>query len=167
MKPFILRHCVILPALRLLVSVSGKQALASHPAEVMLLAIALQESNATHRLQLGGGPARGWWQFERNGGLAGVMRHRRSGEIAESLLNELGFAASVDAAWAALPNSELLAAGMARLLLWTDPAPLPHPMPENEDAAWEVYRSNWRPGKPRRERGTEAWKQAMDVCGDF
>jgi hypothetical protein len=170
-KPFILRHSVIIPAMRLLASVGAPQSIASHPAEVMLVAIALQESDALHRWQMGRdglrGPARGWWQFERLGGLAGVIRHRRTGEIAESLLTELGFATSVDAAWEALPYSELLAAGMARLLLWTDPRPLPHPMPESEDAGWDLYRANWRPGRPRRERWTDAWQVACDVCGDF
>ena len=166
MRPYLLRHAVIQPALRLLVSVSGKQALASHPAEVMLLAIALQESNAEHRWQVKG-PARGWWQFERGGGLAGVLRHRSSGEIAETLIAELGLSASRDAAWEALPYSELLQAGLARLLLWTDARPLLLPMPEHEEQAWDIYRDVWRPGKPHRERWSASWRRALEVCGDF
>jgi hypothetical protein len=165
-RPFLLRHCVVKPACSLLATLSGKEAMASHAAEVMLVAIALQESDATHRLQMGG-PARGWWQFEKMGGLAGVMRHRRSGEIAESLCSELGISPSVDAAWLALPYSELLAAGLTRLLLWTDARPLLLPMPEHEDGAWDIYRDNWRPGKPRRERWATSWRVACDVCGDF
>lgn len=166
MKPFLLRNAVIVPACSLLAYLSGKPAMASHQAQVMLLAIALQESNGEHRWQVRG-PARGWWQFEKMGGLAGVMRHRSTGEMAETLMGELDLTPSVDAAWEALPHSELLQAAMARLLLWTDTRPLPLPMQENEDIAWDIYRDNWRPGKPHRERWAAAWKRARDVCGDF
>ena len=170
MKPFLLRHCVIKPACSLLAALSGKEAFASHAAEVMLVAIALQESDAISRTQIGASSAigaRGWWQFEKMGGLAGVMRHRKTGEIAESLCSELGISPSVDAAWAALPYSELLAAGLARLLLWTDSRPLMLPMPEHEGASWDIYIDNWRPGKPHRDRWTQCWRTACDVCGDF
>ena len=67
----------------------------------------------------------------------------------------------------ALTFSELLQAGMARLLLWSDPRPLPLPMPENEGAAWDIYLNNWRPGRPHRDRWSDAWHQALQVCGDF
>ena len=40
-------------------------------ARVLLLAIGLQESKFSHRLQIGG-PARGYWQFEQGGGVRGV-----------------------------------------------------------------------------------------------
>lgn len=55
----------------------------------MLLAIGLQESRFTFRDQVVPGkapgqvgPATGFWQFERAGGVAGVMQHPRSAEIA-------------------------------------------------------------------------------------
>ena len=50
----------------------------------MLLAIGLQESRLTHRRQIGG-PARGLWQFERGGGVAGVLRHAASRDHALSV----------------------------------------------------------------------------------
>src|SRR5690606_35531315 len=46
----------------------------SDRATVMLLAIGLQESRFEHRRQIKG-PARGFWQFERGGGVRGVMTH--------------------------------------------------------------------------------------------
>ncbi|MCV6902125.1 MAG: hypothetical protein NTT76_05400, partial [Achromobacter xylosoxidans] len=49
----------ISPALALLPAGMDTQA-----AHVMLLAIGLQESRFTHRQQIGG-PARGFWQFEK------------------------------------------------------------------------------------------------------
>jgi hypothetical protein len=114
-------------------------------AEVLLLAIAGQESNLEHRFQVRG-PARGYWQFERGGGLAGVMSHKASATIMRDALDELGIGTAYEAAWAALPYSELLQVTAARCLLWTDPAPLPEVGDEQE--AWHYYLRNWRPGKP-------------------
>ena len=38
----------------------------------------------------------------------------------------------------------MLAAGLARLLLWTDPARLPGAA--DVEAAWQIYLRQWRPG---------------------
>ena len=52
-----------------------------------------------------------------------------------------------DAIYAALEYDDVLAAGVARLLLWTDPKALP---PVGDvDAAWALYLRTWRPGKPK------------------
>ena len=48
----------------------------SREAVVMLLAIGLQESLFKYRRQMANGPARGFWQFEKMGGVAGVLQHR-------------------------------------------------------------------------------------------
>ena len=53
-------------------------------ARVMLLAIALQESGLAHRVQVGG-PAHGLWQFERGGGVKGVLRCHTTREHARAL----------------------------------------------------------------------------------
>ena len=133
----------------------------------------LQESAAKHRFQLGrdGKPvtnlARGWWQFEKWGGHAGVLRHSSTGPYAMRLAEELGFDPTIEACWDALPYSELLAAGFARLLLWSDHRPLPAAIPANEDAGWDYYLRNWRPGKPHRDRWTANWSEALRLCGDF
>ena len=62
----------------------------SDAARVMLYAIGLQESNLQHRFQISlrsngerfRGPARGLWQFEKGGGVSGVVNHRSSADIA-------------------------------------------------------------------------------------
>ncbi len=166
MKPFLLRKRVIVPALRVLENVSANYMLADHRAQVLMIAIALQESRAKHRFQIGG-PARGFWQFEKGGGCAGVLRHEASKKYAHALLSELDIAPTLDAVWDAIPYSELLAAGFARLLLWTHPKPLPMAMPANEQHAWDYYLNLWRPGKPHPEVWPQNWAEALRLCGDF
>lgn len=55
----------------------------------MLLSIGLQESRFTYRRQIGG-PARGFWQFERGGGVAGVLRHPSSRDAALKVCDARG-----------------------------------------------------------------------------
>lgn len=111
-------------------------------ARVMLVAITGQEADAQFRRQHGNGPARGLWQFERLGGVAGVLSHRASIRLAEALCEWRGVEASTTAVHAALERDDVLAAGFARLLLWTDPRPLPN----DWDAGMLYYLRNWRPG---------------------
>ena len=76
----------------------------STEAAVMMLAIGLQESRFEHRVQLIGrsrhwwqslnGPARGWWQFEKAGGVVGVLRHHASREYASDICELLRYPAS-------------------------------------------------------------------------
>ncbi|WP_447751835.1 hypothetical protein [Pseudomonas nicosulfuronedens] len=49
--------------------------------------------------------------------------------------------------WAAIEHDDILAACMARLLLFTDPARLP--ALGDESGAWDMYLRVWHPGKPR------------------
>jgi hypothetical protein len=44
-------------------------------AMIMIIAIGLQESGLLVQRQYGNGPVRGFWQFERDGGVKGVMEH--------------------------------------------------------------------------------------------
>ena len=60
--------------------------------------------------------------------------------------------------YAALLIDDVLAAGIARLLLWTDPAPLPEL--GDVDAGWNYYDRNWRPGAPR----PEAWPYNYSIA---
>ena len=46
--------------------------------------------------------------------------------------------------WRAIEGHDRLATAFARLLLWTDP----HPIPTEERAAWDCYLRLWQPGKP-------------------
>lgn len=116
-------------------------------ARLMLLAIAQQESGPalTDRKQVGG-PARGLWQFEMGGGVYGVLTNSLTSAFASAICNALGVFISLNPIYDALAENDVLAAAFARLLLWTDPAPLPEVGRATE--AWDYYRRNWRPGRP-------------------
>ncbi len=123
---------------------------ADDTARLILLAITGQEADARFRRQHGNGPARGLWQFERGGGVAGVLGHRASIGLAGALCAWRGVLAGSTEVHAALEHDDVLAAGFARLLLWTDPKPLP----ADEEGAWALYLRTWRPGAYT--RGSEA-----------
>jgi hypothetical protein len=148
---------VIWPGLIFASDVAGRD-LGGAQAEMMLLAIAGQESNLQHRFQIHG-PARGYWQFERGGGLAGVMSHKATSRIMHDALDELGIGADPEARWAALPYSELLQVTAARCLLLSDPKPLP-PLGDAQ-LAWAYYLRNWRPGKPHSDAWTTHYRAAL------
>lgn len=142
----------ILPALAMLPKSMGFDA-----AQVMLLAIGLQESRLQFRRQMGNGPARGLWQFEKGGGVRGVLRHPATEKLAAAICLELGVVAQEWAVWHALETDDILAAVFARLLLWTDPDPLP----TTAAAGWDLYARTWRPGKPHPERWPDNYQQAQ------
>ena len=129
-------------------------------ARVMLFAIGLQESRFTDRVQRprkpGGkpGPARGFWQFEEGteksrAGVTGVMLHAATAKHAERICELRGVPFEAHAIWAQLEHDDVLAACFARLLLWTDPKPLP--ALSDTWGAWALYvERTWRPGSPHR-----------------
>jgi hypothetical protein len=120
-------------------------------ARVMLLAIGMQESEFKNRKQLGGGPAHGFYQFEKGGGVKGVLNHPASKPLIERVLIGLGIARMPAVCYDCLeePEHDDLATVFARLLLYTDPHPLPA-LNCAPDLAWDYYFRNWRPGKPHR-----------------
>jgi len=103
-------------------------------AEVMLLAIGLQESRFIHRKQIND-PAKGFWQFERNG-VRGVLSHPASDTLALKLCSEHA-AKSAEQVHILLETQDILACQLARLLLWTDPRPLPEI--GEVMSAWDYY----------------------------
>ena len=124
-------------------------------ARQMLYTPGFQESLLLHRRQIikkGGklvpeGPAKGLWQFERGGGCRGVLEHWSTRDLARSLCVAHGVHATPQAVWDALEFNDVLAASMARLLLWTDPKPLPKRNEAGaEEAGWAYYLRTWRPG---------------------
>ena len=133
----------------------------SDEARVMILAIGLQESRFEHRRQMGNGPATGFWQFERGGGVRGVLQHSASKNKAISLCTNRGVSPEPRAAWTALQHDDVLAAGFARLLLLTDPRALP--AITDPVGAWECYIRNWRPGKPHIETWGKFHKWAVEA----
>lgn len=129
-------------------------------AEVLLLAIGLQESRLTHRRQIGG-PARGLLQFELGGGVRGVLRHRSSREHAQAVCRARNVIAAEGAVYAALEHDDVLAMAFGRLLLWTDRDPLP--AVGDIGAAWDYYLRTWRPGRPHRHTWNALYAKAMDA----
>lgn len=137
----------------------------SDDARRLMLCIALQESgpNLEARYQnspsASPGPARGWWQFEQGGGVAGVLQHAASRTMAAEACAGVTVVAQAAAVWRAIEGNDLLACTFARLLLWTDPRPLP----AAEEPAWEYYLRNWRPGKPHRAAWGPNWRTASET----
>lgn len=123
----------------------------STAARVEMLTIAKHESELRTRKQDGGGPARSLWQFEQAGGIRGVLTHPASSIWAKAVCLHQAVAPTEGDVYAAFLTDDLLACAFARLLLWTDAAPLPQL--GNDEAAFEYYRRNWRPGAF--DRGTE------------
>lgn len=131
----------------------------------MLVAIALQESGLQHRFQLSGGgsqpgPARGWWQFEQGGGVKGVMTHPSCAPVLKRACMWLWVLPEPFAVWRAIEGNDLLATTAARMLLWSDPKPLP----KTQQDGWEYYLRNWRPGAPRPLTWPANWEQAAGVA---
>ena len=142
------------PALALL-----PRAMDKPQARVMLLAIGLQESRFTHLEQIGG-PARGFWQFEKGGGVKGVMNHPSTSAMAKAICADSGVPFDRTIVYQTLAKNDELAAAFARLLLWTDPKSLPSK--DDAEAGWELYARTWRPGKPHRQTWDAFYKQATD-----
>lgn len=145
-------HTTISPALTFL-----PPAMTSPAARILLLAIGLQESRFLHRRQING-PARGFWQFEKNGGVLGVLTHPSSRDAAHNLCAARNVPPLSASVYSALETDDVLAAGFARLLLWTDPWRLP--APGDADGAWALYLRTWRPGKPHPHTWAALYAQA-------
>jgi hypothetical protein len=134
------------------------QRMESNAASAMLIAIAMQESRMKHRRQIRG-PARSYWQFEL-GGVMGVLRHRASAAHAQEVCDLLNVEASPSAVYTAIEHNDILAACMARLLLFT----LPYSLPDEGDpeGGWNQYIDAWRPGKPHRNTWDAFYKGAWE-----
>jgi len=150
-----LQH-VVVPALALL----GAARYDSPEARVLLLAIAGKESGLAHRRQVKG-PARGLWQFEQGGGVRGVLNHPSTRAAAAALCNARGVTATPAAVYAQLEQDDILAAGFARLLLYTLPKRLP--AIGNVSVAWAQYLDAWRPGKPHINRWPACYRAAVEA----
>jgi len=117
-------------------------------ARVIVHAICGQETDWAARLQYGG-PARGWYQFEKGGGVQGVLTHPSSKDKIKTVCDALLISCDVNTVYEAVAWNGFLATAMARLLLYTDAAPLPKV--GNVQGAWDYYLRNWRPGAPHPE----------------
>ncbi|WP_424917654.1 hypothetical protein [Achromobacter spanius] len=132
-------------------------------ARVMLLAIGLQESRFLHRRQIKG-PAVGFWQFERGGGVRGVLAHPSSWADARAVCAIRDVEPTSTGVYNSLAHDDILAAAFARMLLWTDPKRLPSL--GDADGAWSLYLRTWRPGKPHPETWPALYAQALAAVED-
>ncbi len=127
---------------------------------VALMAIAGQESNWAARQQVGG-PAVGYWQFEESG-ITEVIA--KQGHLVQVVLGTLDIPIldlPVPAAHAAIQYNDPLACAFARLLLWSDPEPLP--AIGDTATCWQYYERLWRPGKPDVTRWAPAYAMAVST----
>ena len=122
-------------------------AMGSPAASAMLLAIGLQEGRLYYRKQIGG-PAHGPWQFEKGGGVVGVLTHASTKALAAKVCVARNVAGNASAVYEELTEDDVLACCFARLLLYTLPGKLP--AQGDPDEGWWQYISAWRPGMPHR-----------------
>lgn len=131
--------------------------MAGMQARLMLLAINLQEDPQQLRQQVGG-PAKSLWQGEQGGGLCtGVFMHSATKRDAGNLATLRDVACDPHSIYLAIEKDDVLAAGLARLLLWSDPKPLPKLGAVRE--AFDLYVSTWRPGAYH--NGSEGKRQSL------
>ena len=114
-----------------------------------------------HRYQVlnggGRGPARGLWQFERGGGVLGVLQHPQSRVHAQRVCDARGVEPDSRSVWERMETDDALACAFARLLIWTDQLVLP--AATDAEGAWRLYLRTWRPGAY--ERGSESQRQEL------
>lgn len=161
MKPLTVYDHGLTPALSLL-----PMKMDSLRARALVMAIGFQESKFEFRFQIVG-PARGYWQFERQGGVRGVLTHPSSIQEAQQVIKDLDFYNTSDIEIMChnlIAYNDILAAAFARLLLWTSPKQLPSAFQEQE--AWEYYLECWRPGKPRPTDWPASFKQGWEVASN-
>lgn len=155
---------IITPAITDLATMNGPTLSVS--AQRFMLAIAMQESGPALQARYQNspsatpGPARGFWQFEQAGGVAGVLLHRASANLALDVCDRYSVQPQPPAVWRALEGHDYLAACFARLLILT----LPQPLPETGHEAWRQYLDAWRPGKPHPETWAENWAVAYKAA---
>ena len=148
------------PALTLLPPI-----MTSANAEALVIAICLQESRLRHRRQIVtnsiNSPARGYAQFERDGGVKGVMTHAKTAPYAQAVCATLDVPWERQTIWTALEYHDILACMFARLNLWWDPRALP--IRSNPAMGWQIYLHTWRPGKPHPETWVWCWTVAWEA----
>ena len=125
----------------------------SRPARVQIITIGLQESLLRFRRQIVGGrpvgPAAGLLQFEEGGGVRGVLNHRATQLMAQNVCRARGVDPTPRAVWQALERDDVLAMAFGRLLLYSDPKPLP--ASDDVEGSWQCYLRTWRPGAVERD----------------
>jgi len=112
-------------------------------AKVLLYATNRQE-NPKRLPQQVGGPAVGDYQFEKGGGVKGVMTHHAVKDLTHAICNARKVSFDAGSIYQALKTDPILAAALARLLYYTDPKAMPDV--GDEAGTWALYLRTWRPG---------------------
>lgn len=124
-------------------------------ARVLVMTIAGQESMWAARRQIGIGEyypqkvgARGYWQFESTWGGPVALNDviQKTPVQLAAVCKMLDIPTDEHSLYEACAWNDTLACALARLLLWSDPAPLP--AVGDKQGAWDYYIRNWRPGAP-------------------
>ncbi|UXY51647.1 hypothetical protein [Pseudomonas tohonis] len=147
---------VIEPALALL-----PDEMNSPEAQLMLLAIALQESGLEKRPLAEGGPHSYWRSGSPDEMVHFVLRCPVTRDLAVTVCDARQVPPVDERVRAALEHDDVLAAAFARLLLWTDPALLPRI--DEVDAGHDLYMRTWRTPDPRPELWPEHHARAAQV----
>lgn len=135
------------------------ETMSSVAATTLLMTIGWQESGFRYRRQVKG-PAVGFWQFERGGGVLGVLSHPTTADHMARVCRTLVVPATMEGVYGALEHHDVLAAVCARLLLWTVPRPIPT---SGFRDTWAYYLDAWRPGKPHPEMWAGHYDRAVEL----
>ncbi|MGH8567428.1 MAG: hypothetical protein ACREXU_05265 [Gammaproteobacteria bacterium] len=160
MTPLLLRNLTVVPTLMAM----GEARVRDRA--FLLIAIAIQESDLTHRRQSPRGPARSWWQIEPATAYDTIGRYRPAADMLRELRLDKDYILPV-LEWCD-PAACAIAAGIVKLCPLALPAiPESAPITGAREACWEYYLRAWRPGKPRRERWDEAFEGAVKAMLAF
>jgi len=127
-------------------------------ARVFLTAVAGQESHWRFRLQIGG-TARGYYQCELRGAVAGVLGSPATSMQFAAVCRTLDIEPSAPEVYEAIAWCDALATALARLIPWMEPAPLP--VIGDVGGSWTCYERCWKPGRPAPERWPGCYSAAL------
>lgn len=152
-----IRRTILHPALALLPeSLSGREA------EVLLLASGLAASGFQTRRDARG-PGRGYWRALPDGVMVGgVLRAAQTRDLAVAVCDARQVPPIAERVYSALEHDDLLAAALARLLLWSDPAGLPSL--GDEAGAWACYQCHWAVDEAARRDWPAHYQRALAAC---
>jgi len=118
-----------------------------------IIAVSMQESGLVTRRQFGGGPARGYLQFEQYGVILDIVTRRNGSRFARMFnltLNEyMTLKETATELYVAVEYNDILG-----VMMMIDKYRLDHISIANDttdDQRWDAYIKTWAPGKPRRE----------------
>jgi hypothetical protein len=121
--------------------------------ELLLVAIAIQESALKHRRQQPSGPARSYFQIESPTAYDCCTRCIP----ARRFLQELGVKTMMISP-ESLEHNDLAACAIAAGILRLHPGRLPEL--GDHDGAWQYYLASWRPGSPRPASWPASYREA-------